>query len=306
MLSLILLIATGILLGYLLRHRRLGWLSQAVTVLVWLLLLLLGMEAGANPRVIGGLGTLGLEAAVVASAGIAGSCLASWLLWRAVRRQFAAVQADGSPAAHSTWQALRSSLVIIAFFAAGCAIGAGGLLPQAVVRSDASLWTLYVLLVSVGMSVGHDPQAIGRLRQFPRAMALLPVLTWVGTLAAVALVGGALLPHRPLPDVLAAGSGFAYYSLSSVLITGYRGAEWGTVALLANILREVFTLLCSPLLVRWIGPLAPISCGGAASMDSTLPVIARSCGRQFVPLSVFHGFVVDTSVPFWVTFFCSL
>lgn len=304
MLSLILLICSGALLGYLLRHKCLAWLPQAVTALVWLLLLLLGFEAGANPRVIGGLATLGLEAAIIACSGIVGTCLASWLLWRAVRKKDATGSAEHSQRA-DTWQALRSSLVIIAFFAAGCAVGAAHILPTWVRESNVSLYALYVLLFCVGMNVGSDPQAVSHLRQFPRAMILLPVLTWVGTLSAVALAGWAFLPQRPLSDVLAAGSGFAYYSLSSVLITELRGAEWGTVALLANVIREIFTLLCSPLLVRWLGPLAPISCGGAASMDSTLPVIARSCGREYVPLSIFHGFVVDTSVPFWVSFFCS-
>ena len=304
MLSLILLIATGVILGYLLRRRRLAWLPRVVTVLVWLLLLLLGMEAGANPRVVGGLATLGMEAAVVAFSGIVGTCLASWLLWLVVRIKVTARQTDAEEPA-SMGRALCGSLIIIAFFAVGCAIGVCGLLPPKMMGNSISLWALYLLLVSVGMSVGNDPQALSRLRQFPRAMALLPVLTWAGTLSAVALAGLVLLPHRPLTDVLAAGSGFAYYSLSSVLITQYRGAEWGTVALLANIIREVFTLVCSPLLARWLGPLVPISCGGAASMDSTLPVIARSCGQQYVPLAIFHGFVVDTSVPIWVTFFCS-
>ena len=69
------------------------------------------------------------------------------------------------------------------------------------------------------------------------------------------------------------GAGFAYYSLSSVFITQYKGAELGTVALMANIMRELITLLFAPLLVRWISPLAPISCGGASTMDTTLPII---------------------------------
>ena len=103
-----------------------------------------------------------------------------------------------------------------------------------------------------------------------------------------------------------ADSGFGYYSLSGIFITEYRGPELGTVALLANISRELLTLLCAPLLVRWFGRLAPISAGGATTMDTTLPVITRVSGNAYVVVSVFHGFVVDFSVPFLVTFFCSL
>ena len=68
----------------------------------------------------------------------------------------------------------------------------------------------------------------------------------------------------------------------------------------------ILTLLAAPLLVRWFGNLAPISAGGATTMDTTLPIITRTAGQQFVVVSIFHGFVVDFSVPFLVTLFCSI
>ena len=65
------------------------------------------------------------------------------------------------------------------------------------------------------------------------------------------------------------------------------------------------TVLGAPLMVRWFGKLAPISSGGATTMDTTLPIITRTAGQDLVIVSLFHGFVVDFSVPFLVTFFCS-
>ena len=65
------------------------------------------------------------------------------------------------------------------------------------------------------------------------------------------------------------------------------------------------TLLGAPLMVRWFGKLAPISSGGDTTMDTTLPIITRTAGQDLVIVSLFHGFVVDFSVPFLVTFFCS-
>ncbi len=65
------------------------------------------------------------------------------------------------------------------------------------------------------------------------------------------------------------------------------------------------TLLGAPLMVRWFGKLAPISSGGATTIDTTLPIITRTAGQDLVIVSLFHGFVVDFSVPFLVTFFCS-
>ncbi len=60
------------------------------------------------------------------------------------------------------------------------------------------------------------------------------------------------------------------------------------------------------LLVKLAGPLAPISSGGATSMDTTLPVITATSGKEFAILSIYHGFIVDLSVPFLVTLFCGL
>ena len=109
-----------------------------------------------------------------------------------------------------------------------------------------------------------------------------------------------------LTDCLAVGSGFGYYSLSTIFITQYKGAELGTIALVSNILRELIALLAAPLLVRYFGKLAPISVGGATTADTTLPIITRFCGKEFVIISIVHGITVDLSVPFLVTFFCTI
>ncbi|MBR5184570.1 MAG: lysine exporter LysO family protein, partial [Bacteroidales bacterium] len=109
-----------------------------------------------------------------------------------------------------------------------------------------------------------------------------------------------------LADVMSVSSGFGYYSLSSILLNGARGAEIGTMALAANIIRELLTIVFAPLMVKFCGPLAPISAGGATTMDTTLPIIQRCCGNEFVPVSIFHGVVMDFSVPLFLTLFVSL
>jgi len=198
---------------------------------------------------------------------------------------------------------MKGSLIIVGFFILGIVCGLMGWLPS--LDDNLSFLTLCALLFCVGMTVGNNTTLLKSFKRLDPRLMLLPLMTIVGTLAAttVAALG---LPHRSLADCLAVGSGFGYYSLSSILITQYRGPDLGTVALLANIIREVITLLGAPLMVRWFGPLAPISSGGATTMDTTLPIITRTSGEDFVILSLFHGFLVDFSVPFLVSFFCSL
>lgn len=200
---------------------------------------------------------------------------------------------------------MKGSLVIVGFFALGIVVGLLSIVPEDLLDSSVSYFALCALMFCVGISIGGDSKILGSFRKVNPRLMLLPLMTVVGTLAGTA-AASLFLPHRHLFDCMAIGSGFGYYSLSSIIITEYKGAELGTVALLANIMREVLTLLCAPLLARWFGKLAPITMGGATTMDTTLPIITRSSGEDFVVVSIFHGFCVDFSVPFLVTFFCSL
>lgn len=77
----------GIGTGYLLRNKKLGAIGRIITALIWLLLFLLGIEVGANPRIIQGLQTLGLEALLLSLGGCAGSVLLAWALWKIVYRK---------------------------------------------------------------------------------------------------------------------------------------------------------------------------------------------------------------------------
>lgn len=200
---------------------------------------------------------------------------------------------------------MRGSLIIIGFFILGTLCGVYHLIPYDFSESNLSYYALCALMFSVGMSVGNDPQTLRNFRSLNPRLIFLPVCTILGTLAGCAVVS-LLLSHRSPTDCMAVGAGFGYYSLSSIFITEYKGPELGTIALLSNITREIITLLLAPLLVRWFGNLAPISAGGATTMDTTLPIITRYSGQSFVIVSIFHGFVVDFSVPFLVTLFCSI
>ncbi|ULB34536.1 MULTISPECIES: lysine exporter LysO family protein [Proteiniphilum] len=200
---------------------------------------------------------------------------------------------------------MKGSLVIVAFFILGTLTGVFKLIPYDFAQSKLSYYALAALMFFVGFSIGNDSKTLKSFRSLNPRLVMLPVTTILGTLTGSALTS-LMLPHRTLTDCLAVGAGFGYYSLSSIFITEYKGAELGTIALLSNISREIITLLFAPLLVKYFGKLAPISAGGATTMDTTLPIIARFSGQSFVIVSIFHGFTVDLSVPFLVVLFCSI
>ena len=200
---------------------------------------------------------------------------------------------------------MKGSIIIVSFFIAGTLLGRFDLLPAVLVNNDYSVYALYALMFLVGISIGSDEKAIQALRNQNLKIFLVPLGTIVGTLFGVYLVSF-FLAGRSATDCLAVGSGFGYYSLSSIFITQYKGAELGVIALMSNIIREIFTLLLAPLLVMWFGKLAPISAGGATTMDTTLPIITKFSGKEFVIIAISHGILVDFTVPFLVTFFCKI
>lgn len=84
MLKIVMIMLCGIGTGYLLRNKKLGAIGRVITTLIWLLLFLLGIEVGSNPRIIHGLQTLGLEAVLLTLGGCIGSALFAWALWKYV------------------------------------------------------------------------------------------------------------------------------------------------------------------------------------------------------------------------------
>lgn len=208
---------------------------------------------------------------------------------------------------------MGSSLMIVGAFVVGALVAALGLLPQELIPADLEMWLLYALMFQVGISVGTDSRLKETLRSLSPRLLLVPLATILGTMI-MAFAVSFFISRWNVGEVMAVGCGFGYYSLSSILVSSLKeasigvqaAAELGTVALIANVFREMMTLVFAPLMVRWFSPLAPICAGGATTMDVTLPVITRYSGQAWVFVSIVHGVVVDFSVPILVPLFCSL
>lgn len=206
---------------------------------------------------------------------------------------------------------MKENLIVFAFFAAGIAIGYADWAPAWLLSPDLPMAILSLLILLVGLGLGSSDNLQYMLRTFHWRMLLLPLFTIVGTLLFSAL-GVILLRGLSLTDCLAVGSGFGYYSLSSVLIADLKSASIGvqaaaelaTVALLTNVIREMIALFGMPLFARLGGKMAPISVAGVTSMDVCLPSIVRYSGSEMVPLAILHGIVLEVSVPILVGLFC--
>lgn len=206
---------------------------------------------------------------------------------------------------------MKNNLIVLAIFGIGCLAGAG-FQPEADMHNW-SLCILYVLMLQVGIGIGSNRSLQQELKKLSPKMLLVPAATITGTLAFSA-AASLLLSQWSVFDCMAVGSGFAYYSLSSILITQFKepsiglqlATELGTIALLSNIIREMMSLVGAPLIRKYFGQLAPISAAGVNSMDVLLPSITRCSGKEVMPIAIFHGILIDLSVPFFVNLFCNL
>jgi Predicted membrane protein len=200
---------------------------------------------------------------------------------------------------------MKGSLIILAFFILGVFVGFKGIIPAELLKEEWNTYVLYALMLLVGVTIGYDRELLISLRKVNLSIVLVPLATIVGTLLGTFIVSFFIRDWNAA-ESMAVGSGFGYYSLSSIFITQYKGVTLGTIALMSNLMRELLALLMAPLARKWFGPLAPISVAGATSMDTALPIITQYSGKQYVLVAIIHGILIDLSVPFLVTFFCYL
>ena len=311
MLQVLLVLWGSALLGRLCRRWPQSWVPDLLTFSIWLMLFSIGVEVGANDVLMQSLGRLGWEAFVATVAASLCCSVGSMLFWK----YFCGGKKKNHEEVHmvlsiegkrkqvmSLLAKLKDSGIILSCFIVGCIAGLLGAAPY--IPSNATFYCLCILLACVGFSIGQSRDLADNIRRTKKKMLFLPLVTIISTWLGMIFVAYAF-PRYSMAEWMAVGSGFGYYSLSSILITEVRGAELGTIALLYNVIREIVPIVLAPLLVRYFGPMAPISVGGATTADTTLPVITRESGEYFVPISIFHGITVDFTVPFLVPFFLS-
>mgnify|MGYP005960861215 FL=1 len=206
---------------------------------------------------------------------------------------------------------MKGSLAILLFFLLGCTCGVYYNVDFDI--HELSVYVLYVLMILLGINLGCNQDLKGFAKSINLKVLLVPIATVSGTFLFSA-VAGFILSRWSIFDCMAVGSGFAYYSVSSVLITQLKApslgmqlaTELGTIALLANIFREMAALIGAPLIFRFFGRLAPISAAGIGSADMLLASISKYSGKEAIPIAVMHGILINISVPFFVSLFCKM
>jgi uncharacterized membrane protein YbjE (DUF340 family) len=87
----------------------------------------------------------------------------------------------------------------------------------------------------------------------------------------------------------------SYYSITGAYMTQVYGIEAGTYGFIVNVMREFFTVLLLPFLIR-ISKGSPIAGGAAGNMDTMLVPVTKFVGIELGLVALITG----TILTFWV------
>lgn len=165
-------------------------------------------------------------------------------------------------------------------------------------------YLLYILMFSVGISVGMNETIIQKIKNYNLSILLIPIGVTVGSVFG-GFICGFLFDMR-LVDSLSIGAAMGWYSLSGVMLEALSSAQVGTIAFLSSLLREIIAFLMIPLLVKYLNTYCAIAAAGATSEDTTLPMLIKYSGEEFIIISVINGVLCSVAVPILINLFFSI
>ncbi len=164
---------------------------------------------------------------------------------------------------------------------------------------------LDVMIFIAGIEIGSNRGILKRICNLHSALLALAIPLAV---ACGSICGALLLGHiagLSAYDSLLIGGGLGWYSFSSVVISAMYSTEIGTVAFLANMMREISGFFLIPLLVR-VHKFLALAPSGAATMDSGLPVVIKYTNLHVGMYSFINGLVLTLIVPVLISWLLSL
>ncbi len=165
-------------------------------------------------------------------------------------------------------------------------------------------YALYLLMFSVGISVGMNETVLAKLKNYSLTILLIPLGVIIASVAGGYVCG--LLFDMRLCDSLSVGAAMGWYSLSGVMLEALSGAEAGTISFLSSLMREFIAFLMIPVLIKYLNPYAAIAAAGATSEDTTLPMLIRYTSEEYIVISVINGMLCSVAVPILINFFFSI
>lgn len=177
--------------------------------------------------------------------------------------------------------------------------------------SELADYVLYLLMFSVGISLGMNESIIEKIKNYNLTILLIPIGVIIGS-----VFGGFICSYifdMNLVYSLSIGASMGWYSLSGVMLESLANAQIGTIAFLSSLMREFIAFMMIPVLIKYLNTYlikylntyAAIAAAGATSEDTTLPMLIKYSSEEFIIISVINGVLCSVAVPILINFFFS-
>lgn len=189
-----------------------------------------------------------------------------------------------------------------AFFALALGYGLAELLNHFNLALHVSTWNLLlVFMFLIGLDLAYSPLDRSWLNW---KILLVPLACVIGSILGAVAVSFAVSSIQ-LKDLIMLSQGYGFYSMTGIVVTELKNAHLGSIALINDLFREIFSILCM-YLIGWRYPRSAISAAGATAMDITLPMVKQACGNDFIPHAMVSGFVLSVLAPIAVSVLAAL
>lgn len=168
---------------------------------------------------------------------------------------------------------------------------------SSVVVNKAFVFSLIILYIGVGISQGANREVFRYVRVLGFRILWLSAAIMAGSIVGGLVAGVAL--DIPRPVAIISASGMSFYSITGAFMTSAYGLEPGTYGFLVNVMREFFTILLMPFLVK-ISIGSPIAGGAAGNMDTMLAPVTKFVGVRLGLVTLITGIILTFVVPLWL------
>lgn len=293
-----------------LSDRLLRQIDIIITIMLIVLMLTIGMNIGVNNSVISNLNLIGFNCVVISLFVVAFSVICTIIVEKTVlpldevskkisleninvNEEIDLSEEENKKSSPLLWIMPISIIVgvIIGYF----------VIPDNKVYVLDYLLTLslIVLYIGAGITIGANRKVFKYIKILGFKVVFLSLAILVGSISGGMISG--LILKLPLNISVMSASGMSYYSLTGAYMTQMYGIKTGTYGFIVNVMREFFTVLFLPLLVK-ISKGSPIAGGAAGNMDTMLVPITKVVGAELGLVTLITGTILTFIVPFLLPF----
>ncbi len=289
-----------------LAERTLKRIDVIINIALVVLMLTIGMNIGTNPSVMSNLHSIGLNCLAISLCAIAFSVLFTAITEKTVlpleklRDKLSAENININSEIDISQEEKDKNSLLIWIMPVSIVVGVllGYLvMPHALlfILDYLLFGSLVILYVSVGISLGSNRKVFRYIKILGFRVIYISIAIFLGSIAGGFAAG--TIFHVPLHTAVMSASGMSYYSLTGAYMTRVYGIEEGTYGFVVNVMREFFTVLLLPLLIR-ISTGSPIAGGAAGNMDTMLVPVTKFVGVELGLVTLITGAILTFAVPF--------